>query len=370
MTPDNTPSAPSTGRPISAILREAQNVIESSLYGLKPFFDDPRVNEIMINHRDAVFVERAGEGIFAVDRAQHKLRDSDIMLAISAIMKLNGKDTAMIMDARLQGLRVAAALPPVAIHGPALVIRKHAAKIIPLEAYVKSGAFRVAHEDLRRAELDAAAGERARHEDMAKLGDEGFMTFLRWAVRSHANILICGGTSSGKTTLASSCLAEIPFDERIITCEDTHEIQLLQPNVLQFEALPGIDGRPEVTIRNLIKLCLRSRPDRVVVGEIRGPEAYDFLDAMNTGHSGSICTIHANSAAQGLSRLESLIRMSPTAANMPLLSMRTEIASAIHYVMHQTRAGGERAPQEVLALDGVEDDGSYRTRLLFSKTGV
>jgi Flp pilus assembly CpaF family ATPase len=360
----------STGKAVSAILREAQNVIESSLFGLKAFLDDPRVNEIMINHRDSVFVERAGDGIIAIDRTQHKLRDSDILLAISAIMKLNGKDTAMIMDARLEGLRVAAALPPVAIHGPALVIRKHSARVIPLETYVASGAFDVAHEDLRRAESAASAADRAKHEAMAAEGGDALRRFLRWAVRSHANILICGGTSSGKTTLAASCLAEIPPEERIITCEDTHEILLTQPNVLQFEALPGIDGRPEVSIRHLIKMCLRSRPDRIIVGEIRGPEAYDFLDAMNTGHSGSICTIHANSSAHGLSRLESLIRMSPTAANLPLLSMRSEIASAIHYVVYQSRVGGTRAPQEVLALDGVADDGQYRKRLLFRKAGV
>jgi len=363
-------TAATSGRRYSSIVQQAEKLLASTLGGLREAIADPSVNEIMINHCDSVFIEKAGKGIIRIDRADHRLNDSMIDLAISAIMKINDKDSALIMDARLTGLRVAAARPPVAIFGPMLVIRKHATRRFNLDEYVASGAFDVAHEDLRAAEAGRIAADRLKHEQAAAQGRAGLSAFLRWAIHAHKNILICGGVSSGKTTLAASCLMEIGSDERIITCEDTNELTLGQPNVLQLEAIPGIDGRPAVGIRDLIRLCLRSRPDRIIVGEIRGPEAYDFLDAMNTGHSGSICTIHANSALEGLKRLESLIRMSPTAANMPLSSMRAEIASAIHYVVFQSRVGGQRAPQEVLALDGVGDDGNYHARMIYSKTGV
>ena len=333
---------------------EADRVLRDRLAAIMPLLDDETVNEVMINTPDNIFVERAGE-VYRVDVA---LTEMAVEAAIHAIMALNDKEVDRIMDARLPGLRVAAALPPVAIHGPMMVIRKHARRRFRLEEYVESGAFGILEKPPEAEESVAASME-----ERAALGGQDLAEFLRWAVRSHKNLLLVGGTSSGKTTLLQSCLLEISNRERIITCEDTNEMELEQENVVQLEAMPrlGID------IRSLIRLCLRSRPDRIIVGEIRGPEAYDFLDAMNTGHSGSLCTLHADSALLGLRRLESLIRMSPTAQNLPLPDMRAEIASAIHYVVFQSRAGGRRAPEQVLALDGVNDAGEYQARLIFNR---
>lgn len=364
-----TQSAPSEDRPRRQILIEAENILRDRLSKIRDVVDDEQVNEIMINTPTSVFIERAGK-VSALDAT---FSDRAIESIINSIMRLNAKEADLIMDARLPGLRVAAALPPVAIHGPMLVIRKHAKQRFTFDDYVRTGGFSRAAGDGAVSE-DTERADRVHHEALAAEGGEGLAQFLRWAVRSHKNILVVGGTSSGKTSLVACLLSAIPNDERVITCEDTNELTLGQPNTLQFEALPSISGRPAVTIRDLIRLCLRSRPDRIIVGEIRGPEAYDFLDSMNTGHSGSICTLHADSSFLGLRRLESLIRMSPTAANLPLGDMRSEISSAIHYVLHQARRDGARGMQEVLALDGVGENSEtgsvdYVHRILFSRYG-
>lgn len=360
----NAIAAPAT-RKIRPTLIEADRLLRSNLAPLLPYMDDPTVNEIMVNSPEVIFVESKGEmrqleGV--------TITEKQIESCLHAIMRLNSKEIAPIMDARLSGLRIAAALPPVAIHGPVIVIRKHASRRFPLSEYVAGGAFSVMPRSVLLGE-STTDDTRKEKEEGARAGGAGLGEFFSWAVQTHKNILVVGGTSSGKTTLLSSLMLEIPPEERIISCEDTHEIVLEQPNVVQFEALAHDDPVKNVSIRHLIRLCLRSRPDRIIVGELRGPEAYDFLDAMNTGHSGSICTLHANTAPLGLRRLESLIRMSPTAANLPLRDMRSEIASAIDYVIHQSRLGGVRAPQEVLALTGVDDRGDYVSRQIYSRIG-
>lgn len=338
---------------------EALRFLYASLAPLTPYMDDPQVTEIMCNGAGQVFVERAGQMV----RAPVSLDDVALESAIRAIMASNDKEASPIMDARLEGLRIAAALPPVAVLGPMMSIRRHASRKFPLSHYIDSGAFDAA----ASAEVAALDGEQIAQRDEAEAaaarGGQGLAEFLRWVVASHRNMLIVGGTSSGKTTLLSSILMEIPHHERIITAEDTREITLDQPNVVQLEAAP----RMGVQIRDLIRLCLRARPDRIVVGEIRGGEAYDFLDALNTGHSGSFCTIHADSAELGLQRLESLIRMSPTAQNLPLADMRRAIASALHYVLFQARVAGVRAPQSIIRLDGVSPDGNYRFTRVFQR---
>ena len=334
---------------------EAERVLRTRLAPLQRYFDDASITEIMINRGDMIFVEGPG-GMVAVPE---RLDEKSIETAIHALMAINTKAVTSIMNARLDGLRVAAALPPVALHGPMLTIRKHASRRFRLEEYVESGAFTPS----ALAKTDDASQMASEMEAGARDGGQGLADFLRWAVRSHKNILIVGGTGSGKTTLLQSCLMEIPDHERVITCEDTHEIVLEKPNLVQFEAAEG----KGITIRDLIKLCLRSRPDRIIVGEIRGQEAYDFLDSMNTGHSGSICTLHADSAFLGLRRLESLIRMSPTAANLPLQPLRAEIASAVDYVVFQSRYAGKRGPEQVLSLSGVDDRGEYQSRLIFDR---
>lgn len=336
-------------------LIEAERFLQDRLSVLRDYLESPDVNEIMINAEDTVFIEAKGE----ITRADVRLSEVTIEAAIRAVMMLNAKDAGQIMDARLEGMRVAAALPPVAVHGPMMVIRKHASRRFPLQEYAQSGAF----DRIDPASVAAARDEAPEMEAAAREGGEGLVRFLRWAIRSRKNLLLAGGTSSGKTTLLSSCLLEIPDGDRVITCEDTNEIVLEQANQVQLEAFsPGGIG-----IRDLIRLCLRSRPDRIIVGEIRGPEAYDFVDAMNTGHPGSLCTLHADSPEQALTRLESLMRMSPAAANLPLRDMRTQIASAIHYVVFQSRVAGRRAPQRVVALDGLDDQGNYKMRAIFDR---
>jgi P-type DNA transfer ATPase VirB11 len=333
-------------------------VIRDRLAPLVPYMQDDSVNEIMINSHGNYFIESGGN----ISRVEVNLSPNAIDAAIRAVMTINSKDTSYIMDARLPGIRVACALPPVAVHGPLMTIRKHSRNRYSLLDYVKQGSFDRKGGGRRAANAEDAAME----EEAAKEGGLALANFLRWAVRSHKNILIAGGTGSGKTTLLSSCLMEIPDDERIITCEDTNEITLAQPNIVQLEAYAAPNATP-ITIRDLIRLCLRSRPDRIVVGEIRGQEAYDFLDAMNTGHSGSLCTIHADSAFLALRRLESLVRMSPTSANLPLADMRASIASAIHYVIYQARDGGVRAPEQVIALDGITTEGDYKWRKIYDR---
>lgn len=332
-------------------------VMRDRLAPLVRYMEDDSVNEVMINGHGNYFVESRGR----IERVEAELAPNAIDAAIRAVMAINSKDTSYIMDARLPGLRVACAIPPVAVHGSMMTIRKHARTRFSLDDYVGQGAF-----NRKGGERVAGRSEAATHEEAAKEGGQGLADFLRWAIRSHKNLLVAGGTGSGKTTLLASCLMEIPDTERIITCEDTNEITLGQSNIVQLEAYAA-PGMTPITIRDLIRLCLRSRPDRIVVGEIRGQEAYDFLDALNTGHSGSLCTLHADSAFLALRRLESLIRMSPTAANLPLTDMRAAIASAIHYVLYQARDGGIRAPEQVIALDGVNDSGDYAWRPIYSR---
>ncbi|HEX7325393.1 MAG TPA: ATPase, T2SS/T4P/T4SS family [Rhodanobacteraceae bacterium] len=346
------------------LLIEAERIIRSSFKPLQRYLDDPGTTEIMVNDPESVFVEdthgmRKLEGVV--------LPENTMETVIRAILRMNDKELAPTMDARLDGFRIAAALPPVAVHGPLLVIRKHSRRVFTLDGYVRDGGFTPLPEGEGGFQGDDAATQRAA-ESGAAGGGEGVADFFRWAVRARKNILIVGATTSGKTSFASCLLREIPASDRIITCEDTHELRLEQPNVVQFEGLPDNDPAKAITIRSLIRLCLRCRPDHIVVGELRGPEAYDFLDALNTGHSGSICTLHANNALLGLRRLESLLRMSPNASTLPLRDMRTQIVSAVQYVVFQSRAGGIRGPEQILALDGINDaTGDYRTRLIFTR---
>lgn len=332
-------------------------VLRDRLAPLMRYIDDESVNDVMINGHGNYFVDSRGR----IERVQANLAPTAIDAAIRAVMAINSKEVSYIMDARLPGLRIACAIPPVAVHGSMMTIRKHARTRFSLADYVEQGAF-----SRKGGERVAVHIEAQTHEEAAKEGGRGLAEFLRWAIRSRKNLLVAGGTGSGKTTLLASCLMEIPDTERIITCEDTNEITLSQPNVVQLEAYAAPGATP-ITIRDLIRLCLRSRPDRIVVGEIRGPEAYDFLDALNTGHAGSLCTLHADSAFLALRRLESLIRMSPTAANLPLPDMRAAIASAIHYVLYQARDGCIRAPEQVIALDGVSEDGDYAWHQVYSR---
>lgn len=359
----------SVGEPLSsrdALVSEAERTLRHFLGAVINHFDDPKVNEIMINGPDSIFVEAQGE----MRKLGTRLSATSIDSAIRSIMTLNTKDPELVMDARLVGVRVAAALPPVAINGPLISVRKHSTSRITLEDYVSKGGFDVYAADSAEASA-ALAGVKtstvALMEREAAAGGIGLRAFFEWAMHVRKNIMVVGGTSSGKTTLLGALLRCIPSDHRIITVEDTHELTVGQPNVVQLEA----QHQRNVTIRTLIRLCLRLRPDRIIVGEVRGAEAYDLLDSMNTGHPGSAFTLHGESPLGGLTRLESLIRMAPAAASLTPNLIRLDIASAIDYVVFASRVGHSRGTEQVIALDsGLTRDGGYRMRTIFDRLGA
>jgi len=346
-----------------ALISEAERTVRHFLGPVINHFDDPSVNEIMINGPDSIFIESKGQ----IRPLPLRLSATSIEGAIRSIMTVNSKDAELVMDARLVGIRVAAALPPVAIKGPLISVRKHSTSRIALEDYVSGGNFDVYQPDSPEA-LKAVAGADtstvALMEGEAAKGGIGLRAFFEWAMCVRKNIMVVGGTSSGKTTLLGALLMCIPNEHRIITVEDTHELTLGQPNVVQLEA----QNQQNVTIRTLIRLCLRLRPDRIIVGEVRGPEAYDLLDSMNTGHPGSSFTLHGESPLGGLTRLESLMRMAPAAATLAPALIRLEIATAIDYVIFASRVGASRGPEQVIALESsLTETGEYRMRTIFDR---
>jgi pilus assembly protein CpaF len=300
---------------------------------LKPIEDllrDPTVTEVMVNGGGAhVFVERNGALQAVPDRT---LESRNLSVAIKNIARACGDEISEvqpILDARLEdGSRVAAMFPPCAVAGPALTIRKFT----------------------RRYTL----------EDLVNVGTLGpdLAARLAAAVASHQNILISGGTGTGKTTLLNALAARIPDDDRIVVIEETAEIHLDKPNLVRFEArraqapLGDEQPLPAVTISDLVRATLRHRPDRILVGEVRGAEAFDLLQALNTGHLGTLSTIHANSADQALARLAHCVLTANV--GLPHRSTREAIAFAIHLVVHVARINGVRRVTEVLSVRGYD----------------
>jgi len=281
---------------------------------LEPLLRDPAVDEVMVNGPRAVFVERGGR----VEPAAVTFgSEADLRHVIERILAPLGRrvdEASPLADARLQdGSRVNVIIPPLSLDGPILTVRR-----------------------FRRRGFTAA-----------ELVEQGTMTealraFLAGAVRGRINVLISGGTGSGKTTTLNALSAFIPAGERIVTIEDAAELRLQQPHVVRLESRPpNLEGRGEVTIRALVRNALRMRPDRIVVGEVRGAEALDMLSAMTTGHDGSLSTIHAGSPEEALRRLETLALMADVA--LPLAAVREQVAGAIELVVHQARGrDGER----------------------------
>jgi pilus assembly protein CpaF len=286
---------------------------------LEPLLRDPAVDEVMVNGPRAVFVERAGR----VEAAPVAFgSDAELRHVIERILAPLGRrvdEASPLADARLpDGSRVNVIIPPLSLDGPILTVRR-----------------------FRRRGFTAA-----------DLVEHGTMTgalraFLAGAVRGRVNLLISGGTGSGKTTTLNALSAFIPEGERIVTIEDAAELRLQQPHVVRLEARPpNLEGRGEVPIRALVRNALRMRPDRIVVGEVRGAEALDMLSAMTTGHDGSLSTIHAGSPEEALRRLETLALMADVA--LPLTAVREQVAGAIDLVVHQARGrAGERRVTEV-----------------------
>ncbi|MBZ0296174.1 MAG: Flp pilus assembly complex ATPase component TadA [Anaerolineae bacterium] len=332
----------------------ALSIFRSQLSSLSAFMDDPDVQEIMVNGPDQVWVEKKGQmtSVSGID-----ISDVNMRAAIKALAGANSKDVRPVLDCRMTGYRIAAALHPVGIRGNALCIRKHARSRRRLDDYIAQGAFEPAD-----AKIDFVE-PRPDPEEVRK-GGRAVADMIAWMVKAKQNIIVSGATGSGKTTFLNALLAELPDDERVVTIEDTAELQVAVSNYVGLEASEAHD----VTIRSLVRLSLRMRPDRIIVGEVRGPEAYDMLDAMNTGHSGGACSMHADNPILALARLESMVRMNQDAATLPLPALRQQIANTFHFVIHCSRHDGVRGPDEIIEILGVKD-GEYLTSQIFSRKG-
>ncbi|MCP3988841.1 MAG: CpaF family protein [Actinomycetia bacterium] len=295
---------------------------------LEPFLSDPTVTEVMVNAADAIFIERGGQLHLTEARFMTSRHVRQLIEKIVAAVGRRIDESSPLVDARLpDGSRVNAVIPPLAVDGPMLTIRKFAKTALTAVDLVQAGTL-----------TDDAA------------------QFLDTAVRHGQNILISGGTGSGKTTLLNVVSSFIPEQERIVTIEDAVELRLHQRHVIRLEARPAnVEGKGEISIRQLVRNSLRMRPDRIVVGEVRGGEALDMLQAMNTGHDGSLSTLHANNPRDALRRLETMVLMA--GLDLPARSVREQVASALDLVVHLSRMGdGSRRVTEIAEVTGLEDD--------------
>ncbi|WP_332822058.1 CpaF family protein, partial [Pseudomonas sp.] len=295
---------------------------------LEPLLADHSVSDILVNGHDSVYVERFGK----LQRTDVSFRDNQHLLnIIDRIVSSLGRridESSPLVDARLKdGSRVNAIIPPLAIDGPSVSIRRFAVDLLNTESLVQMGTLTPA-----------------------------IALMLKAIVRGRLNVLISGGTGSGKTTMLNVLSSFIPHNERIVTIEDSAELQLQQPHVVRLETRPSnIEGRGEVGQRELVRNSLRMRPDRIVIGEVRGAEALDMLTAMNTGHDGSLTTIHANTARDALGRIENMVSM--TGATFPIKAMRQQIASAIDVVIQLERQeDGKRRLISVQEINGMEGE--------------
>ena len=325
-----------------ALVSDLQNEV-MGLGPLEPLLADPETSEIMVNGYDTLFVERRGR----IEQVAARFNDDTHLLKIiDKIVSRVGRrvdEASPMVDARLpDGSRVNAIIPPLALDGPALSIRRFAVK------------------PLKMADL---LDKRSLTPAMAEL--------LAGMVKAKTNILISGGTGSGKTTLLNILSGYIPESERIITIEDTAELQLQQSHVVRLETRPAnTEGRGEISMRALVKNSLRMRPDRIVLGEVRGGEVVDMLQAMNTGHDGSLTTVHANTPRDALARLENLVGMG--GVTLPVKPLRQQIASAINVIVQANRlSDGSRKITSIHEITGMEGDViSTQEIFRFERTGM
>lgn len=301
--------------------------IKDTLHVLRSSFDDENVNEIMVNAPNEVFISRLGKEV----RLPITLSAGEISAAITLIATLVAKEVGeksgqRILSGRLPGFRVEAILPPVAVNGPTMCIRRHSSRVFTMDEYIASGVV-----------------------------SERYAQIMADAVRAQENFLIVGGTGSGKTTLMNTALTLVPREERLFVIEMVHELQIQADNHVLIEC----DEDQGVTPRRAVRTAMRYAPKRIIVGELRGPEAYDWLDAANTGHPGSAATIHANSASKALPRLENLLLM----ANMgvPYEPLRTSIAETVQWLFYIERRGAKRSVSQVSRLHEYDRaKGEYR----------
>ncbi len=320
--------------------------VGNELFGFGPIqklLEDKDVSEVMVNGPTNVYVEKDGK----LTKTSVKFEDNDhVRRIIERIIAPLGRridEDSPTVDARLpDGSRVNAIIPPVAIDGPSITIRKFSEDRLTVANLIEFGSLT---------------------KNMAE--------FLRACVAARLNIIISGGTGSGKTTLLNVLSGFIPASERIVTLEDAAELQLQQDHVVRLETkTPNADGRGEITIRHLVKNSLRMRPDRIIVGEVRGGEALDMLQAMNTGHDGSLATVHSNSPRDAVSRLETLVLMA--GMDLPINVVRQQVASAVDLIVQQTRlSDGSRKVIAVSEVAGMEGDTIVLSDIFkFKQTGI
>jgi pilus assembly protein CpaF len=308
----------------------AKEVLDEAL-GLGPLEDllaDDSVTEIMVNARDQIYIERSGKPMLSKTIFSSEQQMMNVIERIVTPLGRRVDEKVPYVDARLRdGSRVHVIIPPLALRGPTITIRKFPKKRIEVKDLIAFGSM-----------------------------TEEIADFLRCCVEAKLNVLVSGGTGSGKTTLLNVLSNFIPATERIITVEDSAELQLAQSHVVRLESRPkNIEGEGEVSIRDLIKSCLRMRPDRIVVGECRGGEALDMLQAMNTGHDGSLTTLHSNNPRECMQRLETLVMMS--GLELPLRAIRENIAGAVNIVIQQTRlSDGTRKVTHITEVTGMSGD--------------
>lgn len=312
---------------------------ETILPFLKPIehlIRDDSISEVMVNGPDHIFIEKAG---FVETVSGIHLGEKSLMVAVKNIARRLGSDICEaqpILDSRLpDGSRVAVVIPPCSVNGVTLTIRKFNSRHFNIEDLVEAGTMErwLAHQ-------------------------------LEGYVLGRKNILIAGGTGTGKTSLLNVLGKFIPSDERILLIEDTSEIHLAQDNLVRFEARQPQNELPAITIRDLLKAALRHRPDRLILGEVRGGEAFDLLQLLNTGHSGSLSTIHASSARQGLARFTSCVLQSKV--EIPWRAIKTNVGDSVNVVVHLERRPGRRFVSEVIEIHGYDPDrDEYNAAVVF-----
>ena len=318
--------------PLSALERERLiDELHHELFGLGPLetlLSDETISDILVNSPNNIYIERRGK----LEKTEVTFKDNEhLMRVIERIVSSVGRridEASPMVDARLKdGSRVNAIIPPLSLDGPVLSIRRFGAEPLRMNRLLE---FQMLTKDMA---------------DMFEM-----------CVKARLNVLISGGTGAGKTTILNALSAFIPFDERVVTIEDSAELQMQQPHCVRLETRPpNIEGRGEVTQRDLVKNALRMRPDRIVIGEVRSGEAIDMLQAMNTGHDGSLTTIHANTPRDALARLETMIQM--TGMRLSDRAMRQQIASAIHLVIQVARlSDGSRRLTSISEITGMEGE--------------
>ncbi len=311
----------------------AHEMLWNTLSPVAHLMEDARVQEVMINGPDDVWVERAGEGITRTDIRVSELEIRGAIVVLASLENKEAKERGenSIIDSRLDGFRFAAAMKPTSMKGPSMSIRKHNPVHLSLADYVANGAMPLEMADV-----------------------------LSQMVKARKNIIVAGGTSSGKTTFVNAMLGEVDEDDRVLTIEDTQELKVKVPNWVSL-----ISNEQEgVTTRHLVRLSLRFRPDRIIVGEVRGGEAFDLLDAANTGHDGCLATLHANNCMGALTRFESLVLRA--GINWPHEAIKAQIAETFDYVVFMARMNTGRKLAEILKVNGFDfDTKNYRTEEIY-----